>query len=365
MSVTELQAAALMECVALRILAAGAKGVGRRAIIGDLERASGGGLRREALVSDVTLALGALEKGRKVRRIGRARFVAEPALARSLGLGALSADWREARDVLIPARALGLSVEEARAAAAGLKSVAGLQRRIVSAAFGLDAETGANMSLLRNALAKRALAAAFGERLDAALDKAQPLPADIGRALASELAQTPRPHASDAALIAQLASEQAGAEASDAPSLRQALIARLLSGRPLGRARRATRPRRTGAPGSSRRADPAVAGALPIPELPDKATFDAVVLALAREHGEGWRGNRKAYVSHVWEGLKEREPAWGMDEATFKEMLAAAHREGRIVLVNADLRTADAMPEIQASAVRYRNAEWHFIRVIE
>mgnify|MGYP000931711560 CR=1 FL=1 len=38
-------------------------------------------------------------------------------------------------------------------------------------------------------------------------------------------------------------------------------------------------------------------------------------------------------------------------------------REGSVVLVYADLRDRASLPDVQRSAVRYKNMEWHFVRV--
>ncbi len=57
-----------------------------------------------------------------------------------------------------------------------------------------------------------------------------------------------------------------------------------------------------------------------------------------REMAEGWPGNRKAFISHVWNAIRDSEPQWGISEIEFKCMLAEAHRAGRIVLANADLK---------------------------
>jgi hypothetical protein len=44
-------------------------------------------------------------------------------------------------------------------------------------------------------------------------------------------------------------------------------------------------------------------------------------------------------------------------------MLAEAHRAGQLALANADLKDKDNIKDVQDSAVSYRNAVFHFIRV--
>jgi hypothetical protein len=44
-------------------------------------------------------------------------------------------------------------------------------------------------------------------------------------------------------------------------------------------------------------------------------------------------------------------------------MLAEAHRTGQIVLANADLKDKSNIKDVQDSAVSYRNAVFHFIRI--
>jgi hypothetical protein len=44
-------------------------------------------------------------------------------------------------------------------------------------------------------------------------------------------------------------------------------------------------------------------------------------------------------------------------------MLAEAHRVGQLALANADLKDKNNMKDVQDSAVSYRNAVFHFIRV--
>ena len=44
-------------------------------------------------------------------------------------------------------------------------------------------------------------------------------------------------------------------------------------------------------------------------------------------------------------------------------MLAEAHRAGQLALANADLKDNNNIKDLQESAVAYKNAVFHFIRV--
>ena len=98
---------------------------------------------------------------------------------------------------------------------------------------------------------------------------------------------------------------------------------------------------------------------------PDLGQFADAVRRAAAGRAEGWPGNRKAYISHVWAAIRSNEPRWGLSEIEFKCMLAEAHRLGAVVLANADLKNKSNMAELESSAVPYKNTVWHFVRVEE
>ena len=85
----------------------------------------------------------------------------------------------------------------------------------------------------------------------------------------------------------------------------------------------------------------------------------------ARACAAGWPGNRKAYISHVWQAIRAAHPEWALSEIEFKGMLAEAHRTGHVVLANADLKSKRALPELQESALVYKNTVLHFVRVAD
>ena len=101
----------------------------------------------------------------------------------------------------------------------------------------------------------------------------------------------------------------------------------------------------------------------PVAGRPDLPGFASEVRRHAVSQAQGWVGNRKAYISHVWRNIREKRPEWGLSEIEFKCMLAEAHRAGQLALANADLKDKDNIKDVQESAVSYRNAVFHFIRV--
>jgi hypothetical protein len=65
----------------------------------------------------------------------------------------------------------------------------------------------------------------------------------------------------------------------------------------------------------------------------------------------------------VWRNVRDTRPEWGLSEIEFKHLLAEAHRSGQLALANADLKDESNIKDVQESAVVYRNAVFHFIRV--
>jgi hypothetical protein len=113
---------------------------------------------------------------------------------------------------------------------------------------------------------------------------------------------------------------------------------------------------------------PAAAAARPAPEARhptplDLPRFASEVRRCAAGEAQGWSGDRKAYISRVWRSLRQQRPDWGLSEIEFKGLLAEAHRRGELALANADLKDASNIKDVQDSALIYKNAVFHFIRV--
>ena len=272
-----------------------------------------------------------------------------------LGLkGEPPAAWREAGARLI-AKALGLEREPAKRLAT-LATAEGLNSAVVQHAYGLKIKGLVTPARLRAALAALALERAFGHQLNADRAGGLGLSAKAGRLLAGQLAKKPRDFGTDARLIAALAADYAGRPRADPATLRTHVLRRYLEGGvppPGGRART---PART----SERQAV-----ALPPPPAtrPDLAGFASEVRGHALGSARGWAGDRKAYISHVWQRLRALRPEWGLSEIEFKCMLAEAHRTGKLVLANADLKEDSNLRDVQDSALVYKNSVFHFVRV--
>jgi hypothetical protein len=157
-------------------------------------------------------------------------------------------------------------------------------------------------------------------------------------------------------LLAELAAEQVGAQQTNLPSLRKAILRKLV-GKP------------NAGPGKGdvvARPSP-VAPQPPLAMRPMPATsldeFCHEVVRQAKTCAEGWPGNRRAYIATVWQRISTAQQGWGLTQETFKNRLVEAHKAGRLTLAYADLRSKDTIDLVQASAVSDRNNEWHFVRV--
>ena len=291
-----------------------------------------------------------------------------------LGVNALPRTWTEAKGARLVAKALGAEGLPPRRLKALLKAD-GLRLEIVQSAFKLKARGVPTPARIRSQLAKLAVTRAFGDSLPTGMDGRSGLSAKAGRALAGRLANPPREFPTDGRLVAALAMEYAGTTKSGFEDLQTALLRKYVT-------RGAVRAPETLAR-ASRRAEKVAArpaakakGAVPVltlvetnprsmatPARPDFAGFVAATLAAAQGVAEGWPGNRKAFVSKVWGAVQAQHPEWLVSEIEFKAMLIEAHRVGRIVLANADLKDQRSMADVQASAIAYKNAIFHFVRV--
>lgn len=89
--------------------------------------------------------------------------------------------------------------------------------------------------------------------------------------------------------------------------------------------------------------------------------FAAEVRELSRHLRDGVFGDRKVFISSVWNQLRD-QPRWStlsLDE--FKQRLVAAHRKGDLVLARADLVAAMDPELVAASETRTDGASFHFI----
>jgi hypothetical protein len=308
-------------------------------------------------------------------------------VARFLGVkGDFPRVWSELRDIRLVAVALGMQREPAKRLKA-LATVDGLRGAVVESAYNLKVKRGvATPARLREALAALALKRAFGDKGTTGLAGKLGLSAKAGRTLAAQLSREPRDFGTDTRLIAALAVEHLDTAAADIGGLRATVLRRYF-GAASPKAAPAKRKPSKRALGKSvhPRVEPAAAPAVvaiePAPAAPapvsisvaapaslplgrpDLPGFASEVRRHAASQARGWSGDRKAYISHVWRNIRDKRPDWGLSEIEFKCMLAEAHRAGQLALANADLKDKDNIKDVQDSAVSYRNAVFHFIRV--
>ena len=304
--------------------------------------------------------------------------------ARMLGTkGDFPRAWSELRDVRLIAVALGMQREPPKRLKA-LATLDGLRGAIVESAYGLKIKGAGTPARLREGLAAIALKRAFGDKGTAGLAGKLGLSAKAGRLLAAQLSAEPRDFGTDTRLIAALAAEHIGSVATDIGGLRVAVLRKFFgAAAPKAAPARRKPAKRALGMGVQGRIEPAppaavvtvkpahiapvpVPSAAPIPPSlgrPDLPGFASEVRRHAASQARGWSGDRKAYISHVWRNIREKRPDWGLSEIEFKCMLAEAHRAGQLALANADLKDKDNIKDVQDSAVSYRNAVFHFIRV--
>jgi hypothetical protein len=263
---------------------------------------------------------------------------------------------------------------------------------------------------LRQALAAIALRKAFGGETAAAVAGKTGLPARASRLLAAQLMDKPRDPGTDRRLVSALAVQACAAPGGDLGSLRAAILQRAFAIPERAPPARADRKPAAPAPAATgeahvpqREPPPATANGAPAsrpldlqdvarevrrlattlkerlkPQTedghaaadrpstdrpPDLPGFALEVRRCAASEAQGWSGDRKAYISRVWRTLRERRPDWALSEIEFKGMLAEAHRCGQLALANADLKDESNIKDVQDSALIYRNAVFHFIRV--
>ena len=278
-----------------------------------------------------------------------------------LGLkGSLPRSSNHVLNVRLVAKALGLEREAGRRLNA-LATPDGLRAAIVQKAFGLEIKGVATSSRLRTGLAAVALARAFGNQFKGELAGKLAFSAKAGRLLAAQLAKKPRDFGTDSRLVAALAAEHVGASQTGLAALRLAVLRRYLDG-----AEKAASPARrptAKAPAPRPRLVEPAAPPPPTMARPDLTGFAAEVRRHAASKAQGWPGNRKAYISHVWHTVRNNRPEWGLSEIEFKCMLAEAHRTGSLALANADLKDGSSIKDLQDSAIIYKNAVFHFIRI--
>ena len=275
------------------------------------------------------------------------------------------AAWDDLRSRSLIALVLGVNPESA-AIAKALERADSLAALVVQRHFGLATSRVLSINDLRAALAVIALERAFGNKIKTGLAKGSGLPGKTARLLAGQLLRKPREFSSDGKLIQALAAEAAGAQAEGLEPLRLALLRKLTTP---ADAEDVAAARESPAASDEPDAPRADNDAAPLPANPpsmgppDMTEFASAVLDAARPVSQGWPGNRKAFISQVWQAIRIARRDWDLTEIAFKSMLAEAHRMGQLVLATADLKDKSARKELEDSKILYKNTVWHFVRV--
>ncbi|HEY0479886.1 MAG TPA: hypothetical protein VGD37_20345 [Kofleriaceae bacterium] len=283
-------------------------------------------------------------------------------LARRIGPGA-PRSWAELSDRVLPGLALGIAAEDGklRARLVGRDAWAAA---IVGRAFGLWID-GPPPSLA-------ALCDALVWREHGLASKPKRCPPElralyVQRRLGSEAGVPERG-------VRLLAAREVGAPRPELRALRDALVRCWLAGRVIGAASpRDGRDTMGAMPGRSppldREAPDASGGGHEDPPgdrhaaAPAEApvSFADDVLRAAGAATEGRFGDRKVFVSALWEQLR-REPRWAeLPLAELKARLLAAHRAGELTLARADLVAAMDPGLVAASEIAADGASFHFV----
>lgn len=273
--------------------------------------------------------------------------------------------WPEMRDGRLVAKALDI----ARIGPTILNALArpdGLRAIILQKAFGLKVVGERSVSHMRGALALVALERAFGNKIKTGLGSGSGFSPRAGRLLAGQLSLKPRDFDTDARLVTCLAAEAANARQSDIAALRMAILKGFVT-RGVAESTAAVPCASTPVQAANDKGLPGgghIPGAGPFAvRRPGLEEFAALVVDGAASCSQGWAGNRKALICKVWEVIAARHPGWALSSIEFKCMLVEAHRSGLLMLAGADLKTKDAVKDLDASEITYKNMVWHLIRV--
>ena len=271
--------------------------------------------------------------------------------------------WETLRNHALLMRALGLAHSNT-ALAKAIERTDGLAALVLQRHYGLPLSRAMSHNDLRAELAVIALERAFGNKIKTGLGKGSGLAGSTARLLAGQLFAKPREFASDGKLVRALATEVAGAANDTDDALRLAVLRRLTGPADDSDEDDAdeTQPPASRAPKAANDAAP-LSSAPPKTAAPSMGEFASAVIDAARPISEGWPGNRKAFISRVWQTIRVARRDWELTEIAFKSMLAEAHRSGQLVLATADLKDKTSLRDLEDSKILYKNTVWHFVRV--
>lgn len=278
-------------------------------------------------------------------------------LARRFGGGVKK--WQQLADRVLPALGLGVGPGEAKVLAK-LAGRDGWAAAIAARALGIwQGGAPPSPSALCDALVWRELGLAGTPK------RCPPeVRAHFVRGHAGGDAGAPERH------VRLLAARTVDAQRAELRALCEGLVRVWLAGREIGATsgeeagREARQGEATSAGGAARRGETASGGGAArwAEARPAEArSLVEDVRAAAREAREGVFGERKVFISAIWEMLRAR-PAWaglGLDE--LKVRLVEAHRNRELVLARADFVAAMDPALVAASETRTDGATFHFV----
>lgn len=347
-----LDASRIADLLLLRIACAGTDGATAAQIFDDMQEFVSHRLTQGEWRSQSDTIIEELITKAALKKKGGSRLIATKkdtkAALKAFDLSSEPAeDWPSFRDTILVARALGLKSKSAKSCSA-LKSSERLRAAVLKTRMELPISRDIpTVAEVRTALALRALQKSFDEPLPQKFTPKSKIPEKLALFLAGRLFRRPREVTTTSELFASLSAEVLGLAQRDAKSLRLELLRSLVT-------------QVQGSPEQKGKKNGAQA-----PQPDDLQGFASEINHLAKDRATGWDGNKRAYISHVWMSLQSERPNWGIDENQFKRLLTEAHRAGHLTLQIADLRNKSNIGDIQASVTKYKNNEWHLIRVEE
>jgi hypothetical protein len=261
---------------------------------------------------------------------GERRLVRDDEVQRRVG-AASATKWEQWTDRLLPALALGIALDDAKALRP-LSIAGGWVAAIAARALALWSHgPPPTTSKLGDALVWHELGLSGA---------AKRCPPEVhAHFLRKHIAATGAPPL----LLRQIAAKAVAAASPDLGKLRDSLVRNWLVGRELV--------------GDAEVHAPAPAP----PPVPARSLVDDVLAIARAAHGDAVFGDRKVFISRIWDALR-REPAWAsLALHDFKQRLVAAHRAQQLVLARADLVSAMDPALVEASETRTDGASFHFV----
>lgn len=374
----------IAQIILLRILCNGLSGCTKAELRADLQalvshRFSKGEWRQNL---DKTLTTLVLKKSLETTPRGRLKVTHQGQKEALYFIGAPklpTRNWKDLQSIFLTAKSLNIKSRVLRTLKP-LKTADGLRAAIIKTYYDLPIKSEIpTVTQIRNALAVNTINETFDIPQKKQAKANSRVPEKLALFLASQKLRRPRSIETSNQLLSFLAAEAVGSVQPDAKALRLQLLRQLMIPKDANDANISN----ISAPKSSMRPTytntnykkaqqtqsemclaikPDAEAGL---DLIDLKSFSNIVLEFAKPHATGWQGNKRAFVSHVWNSMRAEKQnlSLNIDKNQFKTMLADAHRAGHLMLGIADLRDKENMTDIQESAIRYKNTEWHYIRM--